>query len=83
MPTGPWQDCAEAHQAGHRRSGVYALQLGRLAVSAWCEQQLEGGGWTVIQRRQDGSVDFFNTWQRYKVGGPGAGRAARAPSLTS
>ncbi|KAF3829459.1 angiopoietin-related protein 6 [Mirounga leonina] len=67
-PTGPWQDCAEAHQAGHRQSGVYELRLGRHVRSVWCEQQLEGGGWTVIQRRQDGSVNFFTTWQHYKVG---------------
>ncbi|XP_004595789.2 angiopoietin-related protein 6 [Ochotona princeps] len=67
-PAGPWQDCAEAHRAGHRQSGVYELQLGRHVLSVWCEQQLEGGGWTVIQRRQDGSVNFFTTWQQYKVG---------------
>uniref|UniRef100_A0A2K5WML6 Angiopoietin like 6 n=2 Tax=Macaca fascicularis TaxID=9541 RepID=A0A2K5WML6_MACFA len=67
-PVGPWQDCAEARQAGHEQSGVYELRVGRHVVSAWCEQQLEGGGWTVIQRRQDGSVNFFTTWQHYKAG---------------
>uniref|UniRef100_A0A2K5CVF2 Angiopoietin like 6 n=1 Tax=Aotus nancymaae TaxID=37293 RepID=A0A2K5CVF2_AOTNA len=67
-PAGPWQDCAEARQAGHEQSGVYELRVGRHVVSVWCEQQLEGGGWTVIQRRQDGSVNFFTTWQHYKVG---------------
>ncbi|XP_054549235.1 angiopoietin-related protein 6 [Talpa occidentalis] len=67
-PMGPWRDCAEAHQAGYTQSGVYELRLGRYVVSAWCEQQLESGGWTVIQRRQDGSVNFFTTWQHYKVG---------------
>ncbi|XP_045445148.1 angiopoietin-related protein 6 isoform X2 [Pipistrellus kuhlii] len=67
-PAGPWRDCAEAQQAGHGQSGVYELRLGRHVVSAWCEQQLEGGGWTVIQRRQDGSVNFFTTWQHYKAG---------------
>ncbi|XP_037674121.1 angiopoietin-related protein 6 [Choloepus didactylus] len=67
-PAGPWRDCAEAHQAGHGQSGVYELRLGRNVVSVWCEQQVDGGGWTVIQQRQDGSVNFFITWQHYKVG---------------
>ncbi|XP_052272934.1 angiopoietin-related protein 1-like isoform X2 [Dreissena polymorpha] len=29
---------------------------------------MRNGGWTVIQRRQDGTTNFFQTWEDYKKG---------------
>lgn len=36
-------------------------------MQVWCEQEIDNGGWTVIQTRRDGSVNFFRNWDNYKV----------------
>uniref|UniRef100_A0A8C9SJB4 Fibrinogen C-terminal domain-containing protein n=1 Tax=Scleropages formosus TaxID=113540 RepID=A0A8C9SJB4_SCLFO len=69
-PTGPWWDCQHVLDSGGHTSGIYLLRPRNTnhLLQAWCEQDRAQGGWTVIQRRLDGSVNFFRTWEQYKQG---------------
>ncbi|KRF79345.1 angiopoietin-related protein 7 [Drosophila virilis] len=41
---------------------------GEAPFSVACDSVTAGIGWTVIQRRTDGSVDFFRNWSEYAQG---------------
>ncbi|XP_078699836.1 angiopoietin-related protein 6-like [Branchiostoma floridae x Branchiostoma belcheri] len=61
-------DCAAVKAAGHTTSGVYTLGPPLSGVTVYCDMDTAGDGWTVIQRRMDGSVRFDRTWEEYKRG---------------
>uniref|UniRef100_A0A1A8KWK7 Angiopoietin-like 2b n=1 Tax=Nothobranchius kuhntae TaxID=321403 RepID=A0A1A8KWK7_NOTKU len=69
-PSGPFKDCLQALEDGHTASSMYLVKpenANRL-MQVWCDQRHDPGGWTVIQRRVDGSVNFFRNWETYKQG---------------
>ena len=53
-------------------SGIYLIKnfCGKDCINAeaYCDTSSGGGGWLVVQRRQDGSVDFNRTWLEYEDG---------------
>nr|XP_046241036.1 angiopoietin-4 isoform X1 [Scatophagus argus]XP_046241037.1 angiopoietin-4 isoform X1 [Scatophagus argus]XP_046241039.1 angiopoietin-4 isoform X1 [Scatophagus argus] len=65
-----WRDCADAHKAGHSVSGLYHIYVGNRSqpVQVYCDMETGDGGWTVFQRRFNGSVDFQRSWREYKMG---------------
>ncbi|XP_072029250.1 uncharacterized protein [Amphiura filiformis] len=66
-------DCSDIKELGFTKSGRYnifpsSFGVSDVPVEVWCDMDTLGGGWTVIQRREDGSVDFNGTWADYKTG---------------
>ena len=64
------KNCAEFYKSGQIKSGVYTIDPDGSGASfdVFCDQTTAGGGWTVIQKRLDGSVNFNRGWNDYKRG---------------
>ncbi|XP_061840106.1 fibrinogen gamma chain [Nerophis lumbriciformis] len=63
-------DCQDIANKGATTSGLYYVKPVKATQQflVYCEIDSFGRGFTVIQRRRDGSVDFHKNWIQYKEG---------------
>ncbi|XP_061188330.1 ficolin-1-like [Saccostrea echinata] len=65
------RDCYDIlTQKPNSTSGVYRVYPGALrrGIDVLCDMDVDEGGWLVIQKRLDGSLDFFREWADYQFG---------------
>ncbi|XP_078321652.1 ryncolin-4-like [Crassostrea virginica] len=65
-----YKDCSTILK--HRplsRDGVYTIYPDlKTKKTVICDMTTDGGGWTVIQRRQNEDINFYRNWKDYKNG---------------
>ncbi|XP_050513147.1 microfibril-associated glycoprotein 4-like isoform X2 [Diabrotica virgifera virgifera] len=64
------RSCSDILQSGGNRSGIYVIKPrgSKEPFEVLCDMEIQGGGWTTVQRRFNGREDFYQPWRAYKFG---------------
>ncbi|XP_076822090.1 tenascin-N-like [Clavelina lepadiformis] len=63
------KNCFQVLLNGELESGIYDIHIGDARIkNVFCDLELDGGGWTIIQRRNGNDVDFDRNWNDYVDG---------------
>ncbi|CAD5208441.1 unnamed protein product [Bursaphelenchus xylophilus] len=67
LPTA--KNCEDLLHVGYKDNGIYEISTFQGPRSVYCDQISDGGGWTVIQQRFNGTVQFWSArWEEYANG---------------
>ncbi|KAL0966053.1 hypothetical protein UPYG_G00290210 [Umbra pygmaea] len=64
-------DCSQIMKNGNRASGIYTIYVNNdptKLMEVYCDMDTDGGGWVVLQRRNNGQMDFMKRWRPYVAG---------------
>ena len=66
------RDCQDIQSLGYTESGEYEIDVSLnnrvVTKHVYCDMDIDEGGWMVIQRRLDGSVNFRRNWHDFNIG---------------
>ena len=67
------KDCDDIKNQGYTKNGIYKIKPGPTCTSkssfkVVCDLETSCDGWIVIQRRFDGSENFYKNWNDYEDG---------------
>ncbi|KAJ8033772.1 Tenascin-R [Holothuria leucospilota] len=66
-----YTDCNDVYNAGETQDDVYYISpegWDGPPFKVFCNMSIDGGSWTVFQRRVNGSTNFYRKWIEYRDG---------------